>query len=221
MNVITNFTRILAESELEDQEKMELNDAIALNGKQLLNMIDNTIHLSKIETQSVEIVSRFCNINYLLRDIYNKYLILVPDSKKIRINLKTSVPNKDFGFETDPVILSEILSLLVDNALKYTLKGEIIIDYEMIRNEWIKFIISDTGIGIPAEEHTNIFRRFYRVQNQINNTTSGSGLGLAIVQHYVALLGGELEFESAPGTGSKFWFALPFKDGRGFLSIVQ
>ncbi|HCE57719.1 MAG TPA: histidine kinase, partial [Prolixibacteraceae bacterium] len=125
------------------------------------------------------------------------------------------------GFETDPVILSEILSLLVDNALKYTLKGEITIDYEMIRNEWVKFIITDTGIGIPAGEHENIFRRFYRVQNQINNTTSGSGLGLAIAQHYIALLGGELEFESVPGTGSKFWFELPFNHGKGFLSIVQ
>jgi PAS domain S-box-containing protein len=220
MNVITNFTRILAESELEDQEKMELNDAIALNGKQLLNMIDNTIHLSKIETQSVEIVPRFCNVNALLRDIYNKYFILVPDSKSIRINLKMSVPNKEFGFETDSEILSEILSLLVDNALKYTLKGEITIDYEMIRNEWVKFIITDTGIGIPAEEHKNIFRRFYRVQNQINSVTSGSGLGLAIAQHYIAILGGELNFESELGVGSKFWFELPFKNGRGFLSIV-
>jgi len=221
MNVITNFTRILAESELEDEEKMELNDAIALNGKQLLNMIDNTIHLSKIESQSVEVVHKFSNINSLLRDIYNRYMVLVPDSKNVRLVLKMNVPNKEFGFETDPVILSEILSLLVDNAIKYTLKGQIIIDYEMIRNEWVKFIISDTGIGIPPEEHKYIFRRFYRVQNDINNTTSGSGLGLAIVQHYVALLDGELEFESVPGKGTKFWFAIPFKNGRGFLSIVE
>jgi signal transduction histidine kinase len=200
---------------------MELNDAIALNGKQLLNMIDNTIHLSKIESQSVEVVHKFSNINSLLRDIYNRYMVLVPDSKNVRLVLKMNVPNKEFGFETDPVILSEILSLLVDNAIKYTLKGQIIIDYEMIRNEWVKFIISDTGIGIPPEEHKYIFRRFYRVQNDINNTTSGSGLGLAIVQHYVALLDGELEFESVPGKGTKFWFAIPFKNGRGFLSIVE
>jgi len=135
--------------------------------------------------------------------------------------LKLNVPNKDFGFETDLILLGDIISLLVDNALKYTVKGEIIIDYEMIRNEWVKFIVSDTGIGIPPEEHKYIFRRFYRVKNEINDATSGSGLGLAIVQHYVALLDGELEFESAPGTGTRFWFAIPFKNGRGFLSIVQ
>ncbi len=221
MNVITNFSRILADSDLEPYEKLELSDAIAINGKQLLNMIDNTIHLSKIETQTVELVNRFCNINNLMRDAYNKYLVLIPDSKKIKLNLKIDVPNKEFGFETDSNILSEILSLLIDNAVKYTIKGEINIGYEMIRNDFVKFSVSDTGIGIPEEEFKHIFNRFYRIQNQINESTSGSGLGLAIIQHYVALLGGELEFESTPEKGSKFWFSLPFKDGKGFLSIVS
>jgi signal transduction histidine kinase len=221
MNVITNFTRILAESDLDSKDKMELTDAISINGKQLLNMIDNTIHLSKIETQTVEIITKFCNVNSLLRDTYNKYFVLIPDSKNIKLNLRINVPNKEFGFETDPNILGEILSLLIDNAVKYTLKGEINIDYEMIRNEWVKFVISDTGIGIPEDEYQHIFDRFYRIKNEINETTSGSGLGLPIVQHYVALLGGELEFETAVGKGSKFWFSLPFKNGKGFLSLVQ
>jgi len=221
MNVITNFTRILAESELDSQEKMELTDAILLNGKQLLNMIDNTIHLSKIETQTVETIYKFCNVNSLLRDTYNKYLVLIPDSKNVKLNLKIDVPNKEFGFETDPNLLGEIISLLVDNAVKYTLRGEIIIKYEMVRNEWVKFIVSDTGIGIPEDEYQHIFDRFYRVKNEINEATSGSGLGLPIVQHYIALLGGELEFETSPGNGSKFWFSLPFKNGRGFLTLVQ
>lgn len=221
MNVINNFTRILADTDLDRDEKMELTDAISQNGKQLLNMIDNTIHLSKIETQTVETVNKFCNVNSLLRDTYNKYLILIPDSRNVKLNLKINVPNKEFGFETDPNLLGEILSLLVDNAVKYTLKGEITIDYEMIRNEWVKFTISDTGIGIPEDELPHIFDRFYRVKNDINESTSGSGLGLPIVQHYVALIGGEIEFETAVGKGSKFWFSLPFKNGKGFLSIVN
>jgi len=147
--------------------------------------------------------------------------VLIPDSKSVKLNLRINVPNKDFGFETDPNILSEILSLLVDNALKYTLKGEITIDYEMIRNDWVKFIISDTGIGIPEDEFKNIFERFYRIKNEVNETTSGSGLGLPIAQHYVSFIGGELEFETAVGKGSKFWFSLPFKNGKGFLSLVH
>jgi signal transduction histidine kinase len=91
----------------------------------------------------------------------------------------------------------------------------------MIRNEWVQFSISDTGVGIPEEEFVNIFDRFYRINNKINETTSGSGNGFAIVQHYVALLGGELEFESKVNAGSKFWFTLPFSNGKGFLSVVK
>jgi len=220
MNVITNFSRVLAESDLDSEEKLELTDAISMNGKQLLNMIDNTIHLSKIETQTVEMNPRFCPVNVLVRNIYNKYFVLVPDSKNVKLKHQLDVPNIEFGFETDPEILSEILSLLVDNAIKYTMKGEIILKYEMVLNECVKFSVSDTGIGIPDNERENIFGRFYRVKNDINATTSGSGLGLAIVQHYAAMLGGELEFESTSDKGTKFWFALPFKNGKGYLRVV-
>lgn len=221
MNVITNFTRILADMDLEREEKLELTDSIAQNGKQLLNMIDNTIHLSKIETQSVAVNPQFCQINRLLRDVYNRYFAEIPDSKNIKLNLRLNVPNKEFGFETDSNLLREILSMLVDNAIKYTIKGEVNIDYEMIKNEQVKFIVSDTGIGIAEEETKLIFDRFYRIKNKLNETTSGSGLGLSIVEHYVELLGGKLAFESTPDVGTTFSFTLPFKEGKGFLMLVS
>jgi len=221
MNVIINFTRILADTDLEPFEKLELTDAIAQNGKQLLNMIDNTIHLSKIETNTVEVSSNFTRINDLIRNVYNRYYILVPDSKPIKLKITLDVPNKEFGFDTDSLLLGEAISLLVDNAIKYTLKGEINFGYEIIRNEEVKFFVTDNGIGIGPEEYEHIFDRFYRIQNTINETTSGSGLGLPIVQHYVALLGGELEYETTVGEGTRFWFTLPFKNGKGFLSIVS
>ena len=221
MNVITNFSRILAETELDGNEKLEITDAISQNGKQLLNMIDNTIHLSRIETQSVDIDMQFCKINTLLRDIYNRYFTLIPDSKDVKLNLKLNVPNKEFGFITDHRLLRETVAILVDNAVKYTLSGNITINYKMIKNEQVKFIVSDTGIGIPEEEFKNIYNRFYRLENQVNQTTSGSGIGLSIAQHYVALLGGELEFESTLDVGTTFTFTLPFKDGKGFLRVVK
>jgi PAS domain S-box-containing protein len=221
MNVITNFSRILAETDLDGNEKLEITDAISQNGKQLLNMIDNTIHLSKIETQSVEIDMQFCKINSLLRDIYNRYFTLIPDSKDVKLNLKLDVPNQEFGFITDHRLLRETIAILVDNAVKYTMHGNITIDYKMIKNKQVKFIVSDTGIGIPKEEFINIFNRFYRLENKVNETTSGSGIGLSIAQHYVALLGGELEFESTQNAGTTFSFILPFKDGQGFLRVVS
>jgi PAS domain S-box-containing protein len=221
LNIITNFTRMLAEPDIEHHERMELSDAISQNGLQLLNMIDNTIHLSRIETEAVELHVNFCKINTLIRDIYNKYRPLIPDTKDIRITVNLDVPNPVFGFGTDAKLLREVLSILVDNAIKYTIKGEVRIGYEMVRNEEVKFIVSDSGIGIPENETENIFSRFYRVKNKINDTTSGSGLGLPIAQHYVSLLGGELELKSISGQGTRFWFTLPFREGKGFLKIVS
>jgi signal transduction histidine kinase len=184
-------------------------------------MIDNTIHLSKIETNAVEVQPTFCKVNTLVRDIYNRFTPLIPDSRQVKLNFDLDVPNPAFGFITDSRLLSEVLLILVDNALKYTQKGEIYLGYEMLRNEQVKFIVSDTGIGIPEEEKENIFSRFYRVKNEINDITSGSGLGLPIAQHYALLLGGELQLETTPGKGTTFSFLLPFKEGEGYLKIVR
>ena len=221
MNIITNFTRMLSDVDMSQVERVELTDAITENGKQLLNMIDNTIHLSKIETESVEVKSNFCKLNAVMRDIYNKFSPNIPDSKDLRLLLDLGVQTAEFGFETDSHLLKESIAILLDNAIKYTPAGTVSLGYEMIRNDFVKFVISDTGIGIPPEEYENIFSRFYRVSNAINQATSGSGIGLSIAQHYVALLGGELKFESKVDKGSEFWFTLPFYNGKGYMMIVK
>jgi PAS domain S-box-containing protein len=221
LNIITNFTRMLAEGGLGSSERLELSDAISQNGTQLLNMIDNTIHLSKIETNSVDIAMNFCPVNAMVRDTYNRYRTLIPDGRKVKMSLDLDVPNPSFGFVTDRRLLLETLQILVDNAIKYTRQGDILLGYEMLGTDAIKFRISDTGIGIPPDETENIFSRFYRVRNEINDMTSGSGIGLPIAQHYVQLLGGELKLESTPGKGTTFWFALPFKEGQGYLRVVS
>jgi PAS domain S-box-containing protein len=221
MNIISNFTRMLADDSLDGLERLELTEAITQNGQQLLNMIDNTVHLAKIETENIPVHATFSKINPLLREIYNAYFAELPDSKDIRISLKTDVTTPEFGFSTDPQLLKEAMTILVDNAVKYTLSGQVTFGFEMVRNDFVKFYVADTGIGIPEEDYEHIFSRFYRVQNKINQTTSGSGIGLPIAQHYVTLLGGELEFESKVDKGSNFWFMLPFSDGRGYMKIVS
>lgn len=221
MNIITNFTRMLADDSLEGLERLQLTEAITQNGQQLINMIDNTIHLSKIETETVAVKSKFCKINMLMRDVYNEYSPNIPDTKDLRIKLNIDVANSEFGFETDNQLLKEALAILVDNAIKYTPQGTVNFGYEMIGNNSIKFIVADTGIGIPEDDFDNIFSRFYRVQNKINQTTSGSGIGLPIAQHYISLLGGELEFDSKIDKGTEFWFTLPFKAGQGYMKIVS
>lgn len=221
MNIITNFTRMLVDADMPQFERVEITDAITENGKQLLNMIDNTIHLSRIETENVEVNHNFAKINSLIRDIYNNYAPNLPDSKDLRMKMNLDVPNAEFGFSTDAKLLKEALTILVDNAVKYTPSGLVSFGYEMVLKDHVMFTVSDTGIGIPNEEFEHIFSRFYRIPNSINQNTSGSGIGLSIAQHYIALLGGELQFSSEENKGSKFWFTLPFAEGRGYLSLVK
>lgn len=221
LNIITNFTRILAEGKPSSFDRSELVNAILQNGTQLLNMIDNTIHLSKIETDTVEVNMDFCHINTLIRDIFVKYKSRIDEDQQVSIKMNLDVPHSSFGFVTDRRLLQEVLQILADNAVKYTLKGEIQMGYEMVRNESVKFSVTDSGIGIPEEEQELIFSRFYRVKNSINEMTSGSGLGLSIAQHYIRMLGGELQLKSLPGKGTAFSFTIPFKSGEGYLKVVS
>ncbi|NLO03682.1 MAG: PAS domain-containing sensor histidine kinase [Bacteroidales bacterium] len=221
IHIITNFTRMLTEGGLKNSERTELSDAIIQNGKQLMNMINNTIHLSKIETGTVEVSYKFCEVNTLIKNLYNHYNALIPESRPVKLLMYLDVPNPAFGFKTDSHLLKEILELLIDNAIKYTLKGEILIKYEMERNEQVIFTVSDTGIGIQQEEINNIFSRFYRIKNEINDTTSGSGIGLPIAKQFIQLLGGELTLNTKPGKGTTISFSLPFKEGEGYLRVVS
>ena len=77
-----------------------------------------------------------------MREIYNRFFPHIPDSKEIKLSLKLNVHNKDFGFITDPHLLEDALNILVDNALKYTLRGTVTLSYSMIRNDLVKFVIS-------------------------------------------------------------------------------
>jgi signal transduction histidine kinase len=221
LHIITNFTRMLTEGGLKNSEKNELSEAIIQNGKQLMNMINNTIHLSKIETETIEVSNKFCNINILIKNIYNHYKTLIPESRPVKFQIYLDVPNPAFGFKTDSSLLKETLELLIDNAIKYTLKGEIWIKYEIEKNEQVKFTVSDTGIGIQAEEINNIFSRFYRVKNEINDVTSGSGIGLPIAKQFIKLLGGELIINTEPNKGTTITFLLPFREGEGYLRVVS
>lgn len=221
LHIITSFTKMLTESRLKTTEKAELSEAIIQNGNQLMNMINNTIHLSKIETGTVDVSFNFCKINNLVKKLYNQYNPLIPETRQVKLLISLDVPNPAFGFKTDSNLLMEIFELLLDNAIKYTLQGEILIKYEMLRNEEIKFTVSDTGIGIPPEEINNIFSRFYRIKNEINDITSGSGIGLPIAKQFIEILGGELTLDTEPGKGTTVTFSLPFKEGEGYLRVVS
>jgi signal transduction histidine kinase len=117
--------------------------------------------------------------------------------------------------QTDPARLEEILSNLIGNALKFTNQGEIAFGY-VLKDQFIEFYVSDTGIGIPSDQHEKIFDRFYQVENAVSRKYEGTGLGLSICKSYVELLGGKIWLTSEPGRGSVFFFTIPYKPSMPF-----
>jgi PAS domain S-box-containing protein len=220
MNIIIGLTKLMAEHDVSDNEKEEFINDISAQGYQLLTMIDNTIHLSKIETNTLGVNISFCNIHQLLRDLYNQFYPMIPDNRDLQIKMVTAIQHDEVGFETDPALLREVFQKLIDNALRFTTEGVIRFGYKNKNAAVVEFFVDDTGPGIPDDEKENVFLRFYVIEKDRLAQKSGPGIGLSVAQHFVAILGGELKLDSSTGKGSRFWFELPLQNPKGFMRIL-
>lgn len=136
------------------------------------------------------------------------------NSRAVEKNLNLSFSCGLAGLEseviTDETKLNQIVSNLVNNAIKFTNSGSVSFGYTLDKG-YLKFRVEDTGVGIPAEMTEVIFDRFRQLHNKTSGTSGGTGLGLSISKSYVELLGGKIWLESEPGSGSKFFFTVPYK----------
>ncbi len=221
MSAIMGFTKILTEPDLPDHEKEDYMQEIQLQGNILMKMIENTIQLSKIETNTLDVNFSYTNINQLLREIFNSFYVQLPGNKDISLKMVTGINAEEVGFETDPNLLKEVFHRLVDNAIKFASEGTVQFGYFGVNSTLAEFFVEDTGPGIAETERENIFLRFYVIESDRKANRSGPGLGLPIAQHFVALLGGELTLDSPTGKGSRFWFRLPLKNPKGFMQVIQ
>jgi PAS domain S-box-containing protein len=219
MNAIIGSSEILADPGLPVKEKKIYCNAILSNSRELMKMIDDTINLSKIETQTVDVTFAFCEVNATLKELLSIFKSI--QEKEVEIDMVIAVNHPHFGFETDRYLLTESLNKLIDNALKFTHSGWIKFGYHMKCPGEVEFFVEDTGVGISPEHQERIFSRYYKI-NAINTADNrGAGLGLSIAREFVRLLGGQLIVESAPGKGSRFHFSLPFKNGQGYMKVVK
>ncbi|MGQ7868429.1 PAS domain-containing sensor histidine kinase [Sunxiuqinia sp. sy24] len=220
MNAIIGFSKMIGSPDFDMEEKNRFIEIITSNGKLLMEMINDMISLSKIESHQVTVKEGFCKINDLMVELYREYSFDLA-SKPTRIKLSNQNANPKFGVTTDKYLLNEILRKLLDNAVKFTNEGEIEFGYKMESKDTIQFFVRDTGIGINEEQIIRIFERFHQIDNKTTRKYEGSGLGLAIAQHYTVLLGGKIEVKSEIDKGSIFHFSIPFKNGDGTLQIVR
>ncbi|OFX41840.1 MAG: hypothetical protein A2X03_07835 [Bacteroidetes bacterium GWA2_40_15] len=209
MNAIVGFTALLGESGVDAQTRESYIEIIMQSSNNLLAIISDIVDISNIEANIVTIVKNEINFNSTLKLLCNQFLPGAGD-KKIQLICETGVPDSDAFVITDNARLTQILSNLINNAIKFTDKGYVKVGCEL-RDKFLEFRVSDTGIGIPEEFHPKIFDRFYQVQNTISRLYEGTGLGLAISKAYVELLGGKIWLTSEPGAGTSFYFTIPYE----------
>jgi len=172
----------------------------------MLNIIDDIVDISKIESGLMKVQLEELNINEKIENIYN-FFKPETEVKGLMLLVKNTLHEKEAIIKTDPLKIYAILCSLVKNAIKFTNKGTIEYGYDH-KGEYLEFYIKDTGIGIPKNRQEAIFERFIQADIADKMAFQGAGLGLSIAKAYVELLGGKIWVESKEGEGSTFYFTI-------------
>lgn len=211
MNAILGFSDILHSHELTDSEKERYITQIKKSGENLLNIINDIIDISKIESGQLTIRKEKFDLNFLLESLKftGKALIKAKDKN---INLHIENTNNHFFIYSDPLRLEQILLNLISNAIKFTQNGFIKLSYYLTDNTTISFKVTDSGEGITKEDQLIIFERFRQAEKPSKNLITGTGLGLSITQSLVKMLGGSITVKSEIDVGSEFTVSLPYEN---------
>lgn len=207
MNGILGFTELLKAPNLSGEKQKEFIEIIRQSGNRMLNIINDIIDLSKIESGHIDVLSKKINVNDLLQELY---VFFKPEAeiKGLDLICRKELQDDLSIIETDETKLMQILSNLLKNALKFTQEGTITFGYEIEKNLLI-FFVQDTGIGIPENKIKTIFERFIQGDINISRDYEGAGLGLTISKAYIEKLGGEIWLKSELGKGTTFFFYVP------------
>ncbi|MHC1703224.1 MAG: PAS domain S-box protein [Tenuifilaceae bacterium] len=210
LNAIIGFSSLLTDSDLSKTEKKNLSDVVYKNSNDLLKLIENLIEISEIETGQLTIKKTECNVNKLMLELQETFLEEDKKGKAVKLNLRREIRADDFTILTDAVRLKQVLNNLISNACKFTEMGFIEFGYAFNDERNLVFYVIDTGVGIEPEKQKYIFNPFRQADDSNTRRFSGMGLGLAISKHIVEKLGGRIWLTSAPGSGSTFYFTIPY-----------
>jgi ammonium transporter len=212
LNAIIGFTRIVSRNSAALPEKQVDNlSKVLVSAKHLLALIDEILDLSRIETGEVTLDISETNVTEVLREVSDS---LEPLVDRPRVQLVVDADTELPRVVTDRDKLKQILLNLVGNAVKYTDAGTIAVRAEAVDGR-LRIDVSDTGVGIPAEELGKIFDEFHQADGAISPSRPGTGLGLTISRRLARTLGGDVTVTSTPGVGSTFTLDLPLRASDG------
>ncbi len=211
INTICGISEMVMRDELDDTIRRDIFD-IQAAGRNLLSVVTDILDFSELESGKMELVEEPYNITSTVNDIMN--MAIAKNSEKnleMIVDCDASIPNSLLGDEQK---IRRIIMNIVDNAIKFTKEGGIVIVVSSRKEEYginLSVTVKDTGIGMNAENIENLFTSFNQVDTKRNRQEGGIGLGLAIVQAIVAKMGGFITVRSAPDKGSEIQFVIPQK----------
>lgn len=200
LNAIVGFSHLIAESDDAEERKTYYN-IVDANNERLLQLINEILDLSKIESGIIEFSFGSVSLHNLCREVYDAHIFRTPEN----VNLVYEPSDERLMIETDKNRVFQVISNLIGNAVKFTKEGSISYGYELVDNQ-IVFHVTDTGTGIEPEKVGRVFERFAK----LNNHAQGTGLGLSICKSIVERLGGKISVSSEFGKGTTFTFTLPY-----------
>jgi signal transduction histidine kinase len=189
---------------LNEEQTKQLNMTYA-SARHLLALINDVLDISKIEAGQLEIVKRPFDMRQTIENVLR---VIQPLLQKKDLRLRTSIGSNVGIINQDRRRVEQVLINLVNNAIKFTERGEVNIECQF-RDGWLETCVRDTGIGIKPEDMDRIFKPFQQIETGLARSHEGTGLGLSICKYLVTAMGGEITVESQWAVGSTFTFTLP------------
>jgi signal transduction histidine kinase len=206
LNAIIGFSSLMSDPEISEEDKKLFEGHITKNSDYLLQLIEDIIDVSKIESNQLTIRTKEFDALPVISHILQSFQLAVPAEQNLRFVL--NIDEKSFFVKFDVLRFEQILRNLLSNAVKFTDQGEIEVGCRKGK-EFDSFWVKDSGIGIHAEHQEIIFDRFIKIDNNKQHFHRGTGIGLFITKQLVEMFGGKIWVESEVGKGSAFYFTIP------------
>ena len=222
LNAVVGMTNLLLDKGPREDQLRYLN-AMRQASNNLLNIINDILDISKIEAGKIMLEEIDFDLNYTIDGVYQTLHLKAEDQKlKLNVQIEPDVPRWVKG---DPTRLTQILTNLTGNAIKFTPEGGAVTIQVKLEQSgdpaWLRFEVQDTGIGISPDQINKIFESFSQESSDTTRKYGGTGLGLTISKNLVELQGGSLQVSSTKGVGTTFWFLIPYKLGQEIIKEVK